>query len=370
MDKNVILHGDCLELLKTIPDNSVNCCVTSPPYYGLRDYGTGTWVGGDSNCPHKRMSKYSERTSTGHSQKELRGNVGDAIYKTVCKDCGAIRVDNQIGLEESPEEYIAKLVMVFEEVRRCLTDDGVLWVNIGDSYWGSGSRGYDFTNKWSEASAVQAGSKGTENLTNLPKLVGTRGVYKDKDLIGIPWMLAFALRESGWYLRQDIIWAKPNPMPESVKDRCTKSHEYVFMLTKSAKYYFDYEAIQETAVTGETVRNKNAEGYQADYPNGDRFSEGEHVYGRGGKRNKRSVWTIIPSHYKEAHFATFPEKLVLPCILSSCPKDGIVLDPFFGSGTTGVVAKENHRNYIGIELNQKYIDMAERRIKYTAEKLF
>lgn len=243
-----ILQGDCIDKLKELPDESVNCVVTSPPYYGLRDYGTGEWVGGDPNCPHRRTSKYSDKTITGHAQEELQGNVGDAIYKTVCPLCGAVRVDRQIGLEETPEEYIERLVAVFHEVKRVLKDDGTLWLNIGDSYWGSGSRGYDFTGKMTEASQIQEGSKGTINLSNIPKLVGNYEGIKNKDLIGIPWMLAFALRADGWYLRQDIIWHKPNPMPESVKDRCTKSHEYIFLLSKKPKYYFDYEAIQEEAV--------------------------------------------------------------------------------------------------------------------------
>lgn len=319
-----------------------------PPYYGLRDYGTGTWVGGDPDCPHKRLSKYSENTITGHAQEELIGNVGDAIYKTVCPLCGAVREDKQIGLEESPEEYIERLVSVFREVKRVLKPEGTLWVNIGDSYNGN-KTGNTEVNK----------HKGVVTDTFKKKKWGGA---KSKDLIGIPWLLAFALRNDGWYLRQDIIWHKPNPMPESVKDRCTKSHEYIFLLSKSPKYYFDYEAIQETATTGESVRDKNAEGYQADYPNGDRFSSGLHVYGEGGKRNKRDVWSVSPAHYKEAHFATFPEELIEPMILAGCPKNGIVLDPFMGSGTTGAVAVLNKRHYIGCELNQEYIKMANRRI--------
>ena len=219
---------------------------------GLRDYGTGTWVGGDPNCPHKRLNKCKpDHTATGHAQEELIGNVGDAIYKTVCPLCGAVRVDKQIGLEETPELYIDKLTAVFHEVKRVLKDDGTLWLNIGDSYWSSGSRGFDFTDKFTDASEIQKGSKGTTDLSNIPKLVGNTDTgLKNKDLIGIPWMLAFALRNDGWYLRQDIIWHKPNPMPESVKDRCTKSHEYIFLLSKQPHYYFDYQAIQEESKYG------------------------------------------------------------------------------------------------------------------------
>jgi site-specific DNA-methyltransferase (cytosine-N4-specific) len=226
-----VINGDALTELKKLPDESVDMCVTSPPYYGLRDYGTGKWIGGDPNCPHKRLSKYSDRITTGHKQKDLIGMVGDAIYKTVCPLCGAVREDNQIGLEETPDIYIYILTQVFHEVRRVLKPQGTLWLNIGDSYWGSGSRGYDFTGKWNETSEIQSNSKGTENLSALPKLVGQRDGYKNKDLIGIPWMLAFALRNDGWYLRQDIIWQKPNPMPESVTDRCSKSHEYIFLFS-------------------------------------------------------------------------------------------------------------------------------------------
>ena len=243
--ENKILLGDCLERLKELPDGIADMCVTSPPYYGLRDYGTGKWVGGDPNCPHRRLSKYSDKTITGHAQEELKGNVGDAIYKTVCPLCGAVREDKQIGLEETPEEYIDKLAKVFREVGRVLRNEGTLWVNIGDSYWGSGSRGWDFTGKLKKDVSRCQGSDLKYDLSRVPKCKGNDGVYKDKDLIGIPWLLAFALRKDGWYLRQDIIWHKPNPMPESVKDRCTKSHEYIFLLSKQPHYYFDHESIQE-----------------------------------------------------------------------------------------------------------------------------
>ena len=361
MDFNNVLQGDCLEVLKTLSDKSIDCCVTSPPYYGLRDYGTGEWVGGDPNCPHRRLSKFSEKTITGHHQEELVGNVGDAIYKRICPLCGAVREDKQIGLEETPEQYIDKLVQVFREVKRALKDDGTLWLNIGDSYWGSGSRGFDFTGKFKPGVSDIQGSDKKYDLSFVPQTKGDVDGYKNKDLIGIPWMLAFALRADGWYLRQDIIWHKPNPMPESVKDRCTKSHEYIFLLSKKPKYYFDYEAVQEIAVSGETVRDKSAEGYQADYAKGDRFSKGEHTYGKDGKRNKRDVWSVPTQAVKEAHFATFPEKLIEPCILAGCPIGGVVLDPFFGSGTTGRVATRLNRQYLGIELNPEYIQIAHRR---------
>ena len=299
-----IYNDDALSALSTMQDGSVDCIVTSPPYYGLRDYG----------------------------------------------------VKGQIGLEDTPQQYIERLKSVFKECRKVLKDSGTLWVNIGDSYWGSGSRGYDFTGKFTEVSEVQAGSKGTIDLSNIPKLVGNKDGYKNKDLIGIPWMLAFALRNDGWYLRQDIIWAKPNPMPESVKDRCVKSHEYIFLLTKKRQYWFDYKAIQEDAVCKEDRRAGGGGGDSHAQMSFVKISE---------KRNKRDVWEVSTSPFKGAHFATFPKELITPCILAGCPKGGTVLDPFFGSGTTGVVAIETGRHFVGIELNPEYVKIAQDRIKGT-----
>lgn len=256
-----ILQGDCLETMRTLPDCSVHCVVTSPPYWGLRDYG----------------------------------------------------VDGQLGLEKTPEEYVARMVDVFREVRRVLRNDGTCWLNLGDS-------------------------------------------FKDKEVVGIPWRVAFALQSDGWWLRQDIIWSKPNPMPESVTDRCTKSHEYVFLLTKSARYYYDADAISEPAVTGW---------------NGSSFtSDSDKVTKRGlglgprietDTRNRRSVWTITPKPYSGAHFATMPPDLVENCLLAGCPKNGIVLDPFCGSGTTGMVALRLNRNVILCELNPEYVNLTHER---------
>lgn len=345
-----IIHGNCIDTLKTLPDKSVQCCITSPPYYGLRDYGTGKWVGGDPNCPHRRLSKYSPNDITGHRAMGEQGEaVGDAIYKSVCPLCGAVRVDEQIGLEETPEEYISRLVDVFREVKRVLKDDGTLWVNIGDSY-------------------SVANNKSSDNL-------------KPKDLIGIPWMLAFALRNDGWYLRQDIIWFKGNPMPESVKDRCTKSHEYIFLFSKQQTYYFNCEAIQEDAVSSDdripgVVRNRifNYNSKVNNHPeaylqknNGIHSSDNKYIsqeysfYNQCTKRNKRDVWSVNVSGYSEAHFATFPTKLVEPCVLAGTKKGDTVLDPFSGSGTTGVVSMNYGRKYIGCELNEEYIKLSEDR---------
>ena len=358
MELNKIYCGDNLDILKTFPNNSINCCITSPPYYGLRDYGTGKWIGGDPNCPHKRLSKYSPNTTTGHAQEELIGNVGDAIYKSVCPLCGAVREDKQVGLEETPEEYIDRLVRIFREVKRVLKNDGTLWVNIGDSY-NSAQTGSIHSEK-------QKTNKGSFSNLYTKKLVDN---CKPKDLIGIPWMLAFALRADGWYLRQDIIWSKPNPMPESVKDRCTKSHEYIFLLSKSSTYYFDYESIKEIAAIQNAVEarfggNKYSE--NEDRTLYHRYSGNEYKLNiKDGlvKRQKRDVWTIKPSTFSGAHFATFPEELVKNCLMAGCPANGVILDPFMGSGTVGLVAKNNGRNYVGIDLNQNYVDMAEKRIE-------
>lgn len=348
--RNVILVGDCIEQLKTLPDESIDCCVTSPPYYGLRDYGTGKWIGGDPNCPHARISKWNAGMSVGQSQSGLVGNIGDAIFKTVCPLCGAVREDKQIGLEETPEQYVQHLVEVFREVKRVLKNDGTLWLNIGDSYSGSG-----------KGPAGNLCKKHDEqNMTNssVVRAVVPDGC-KQKDLIGIPWMLAFALRADGWYLRQDIIWAKPNPMPESVKDRCTKSHEYIFLLSKSKSYYYDHEAISEPTKTKDSnVRDRDSTKLN-NTPGRTRM--GGLKTNNYDRRNKRDVWFVSTKPFKGAHFATFPEDLIEPCVLAGCRPGGTVLDPFFGSGTTGCVALKNGRDFIGIELNPEYVEIAKRR---------
>lgn len=328
-----IICGDALEVLKTLHDESVNCIITSPPYFGLRDYG----------------------------------------------------MDGQIGLEETPEVFVDALVSVFREAKRVLRKDGTLWLNLGDTYAGGG-RGCD--------TPKQQSNRGTQNM---PKSIIPSGL-KSKDLMGIPWRVAFALQADGWYLRQDIIWHKPNPMPESVTDRCTKSHEYVFLLAKSPKYYFDNEAIKEPAIYGQNGVDKRPAGIVRDREYGydskqaviqkrdPRAGLGRIAYGgkRNGedgngqesfvsiseKRNKRSVWTVNTHPYSEAHFATFPEKLIEPMVLAGCPVGGTILDPFMGAGTTGVVAKKNGRNYLGVELNPAYIEIAQRRIEGTPTPLF
>lgn len=343
-----VLQGDCIESLKTLGDESVNCCVTSPPYWGLRDYGTAEWKGGDPKCSHKRDSKHSDSCSTG--QKNLEGAIGDGIYKTECPKCGATRKDSQLGLEETPEEYVANMVKVFSEVKRVLTKDGTLWLNLGDSYAGSG-----------KGPAGNLKDNGERHLENVTKPY-TDAVLKSKDLVGIPWRVAFALQADGWYLRQDIIWHKPNPMPESVADRCTKAHEYIFLLSKSSKYYYDHEAIMEEASYKDQPRGGSKNRYE------------QHEFGGDNKiyntRNKRSVWTVNTKPYPEAHFATYPKKLIRPCIKAGCPQGGVVLDPFGGSGTTAEVANELQRDAILCELNPKYCELIEKRLSLTQMDMF
>ncbi len=361
-----ILQGDTIEQMCLIPDKSINCCVTSPPYWGLRDYG----------------------------------------------------VDGQLGLEKTPEEFVAKMVEVFSEVKRIIRDDGTLWLNLGDSYMGCcpGSRDPE---RWPKQ------SRGDQK-PNFTK----QGALPAKNLVGIPWMVAFALRQDGWYLRQDIIWHKPNPMPESVRDRCTKAHEYIFLLTKNPKYYCDMEAVKEPAAYAGQSRGGSTKRYEQNNAGMD-----NKVF---NTRNKRSVWTVVTQPYKGAHFATFPEKLIEPCIRAGCPEwvckncgeprrrvvekktnytqiepttlkgqaraegqgcyrpnsketggmplannkttgwtdckcgagftGGIVFDPFMGSGTVGMVAYKNNRHYLGTELNPEYVRLAEKRIQDEKDK--
>jgi DNA modification methylase len=298
-----------------MPDRSIYCCVTSPPYFGLRDYG----------------------------------------------------VDGQIGLEQTPDEFVAEMVAVFREVRRVLRDDGTLWLNLGDSYAAqrggfhqpaetlAGGNG----GKMDDVSRVNRGRHDGYNPTRNASSIG----LKHKDLIGIPWRVALALQADGWYLRQDIIWHKPNPMPESVRDRCTKSHEYIFLLAKSEKYYFDSVAMQEPAIhAGKTVKSSG----KYDDGNGNPIKGYEtHVVGERlvkETRNRRSVWTVTTKPFKGAHFAVYPPDLIEPCVLAGCPVGGTILDPFGGAGTTGLVAAMHGRNAVLCELNPEYAEIARKRI--------
>lgn len=349
---NKIEFGDCRDTMRKWATNGVKVqmCVTSPPYYGLRDYGTATWIGGDVNCSHKRDSKFSEKTITGH--KNMGGAVGDGIYKDVCPRCGAVRQDKQIGLEQTPKDYIEAMCEVFDCVWDILADDGVLWVNIGDSYSShkdSKSVGQSIAKGTSreEAHVIDTGRSRVRDA----KMLKSQGL-KNKDLIGIPWMLAFALRERGWYLRQDIIWSKPNPMPESVQDRCTKSHEYIFLLSKSDRYYFDNEAIKEPATSTDNSDRDRDTTKLNNTPGRTRMAglKTNHYE----TKNKRSVWQVATKPYEGAHFATFPEELIQPCILAGSKIGDVVLDPFMGSGTTAQVSQSLGRKYLGCELNQEY----------------
>lgn len=329
--------GDCIDSMKTLPDQSAHCCVTSPPYFGLRDY----------------------------------------------------RMDGQIGLEPTPEVYVAKMVEVFREVHRVLRDDATLWLNLGDSY--AANRSYQVPSTkggLKHGPGQAAGGKGSVVPNGL----------KPKDLIGIPWRVAFALQADGWYLRQDIIWAKSNPMPESVTDRCTKAHEYIFLLTKSARYFYDSKAIRNPpseallkqvrdGYAGHDTKDFGAGNAQSASGTKSRIIEGARAKidkQRGHGRhhagfndrwdnmtreeqmllgsNKRSVWSVAIKPFRGAHFATFPTDLIEPCVLAGCPAGGTVLDPFFGAGTTGLVAQNHGRSWIGCELNPEYGDISRRRL--------
>jgi len=305
-DTVTLYLGDCRETMQTLPAQSVHCCVTSPPYFGLRDYG----------------------------------------------------VDGQLGLEATPDEYVETLVGVFREVRRVLRDDGTVWLNLGDSY-AAGRRGRDDGARRNKRGVFTDGKAKPEHMAGTGKNRNVPPGFKPKDLLGIPWRVAFALRADGWYLRQDIIWYKPNPMPESVTDRCTKAHEYIFLLSKSARYYYDSEAIKEPCSTRIRAREKN---------NGESAVDTKKrgfggCCGCGTTRNLRSVWTVKTQSFDGAHFATFPPDLIAPCILAGCPQGGTVLDPFGGSGTTGLVARMFGRLSILCELNPEYETIMRERMK-------
>lgn len=361
----------------------MNCCVTSPPYWGLRDYGTAKWKGGAKGCDHKNGPLASAKsTLQGYTGDHVKLAVGGMPQKAICQKCGAVRVDSQLGLEKTPEEYTARMVEVFREVRRVLRDDGTLWLNLGDSYAG-GKTGRDDANR-PNGSQLLRGEKGYFPK-QLAATVGARGRdvpagLKPKDLVGIPWRVAFALQADGWYLRSDIIWHKPNPMPESVTDRPTKAHEYLFLLTKSARYAYDADAIREPLVVspdkaaarqGKNAGNKLsfAKVYGSSKAPSGNMKPGAVMMPNPAGRNRRSVWTVGSKPYKGAHFATFPPALIEPCILAGCPRGGVVLDPFSGAGTTGVVAQQHGRRYVGIELNAEYVKMSERRIRDAATRV-
>jgi len=310
-----IFPGDCRITMQSMPEKSVNCVVTSPPYFGLRDYGHG----------------------------------------------------DQIGLEETPEQYVAEMVAVFREVRRVLRDDGTVWLNLGDSYARNGG---GVESKAKTAHLMGVGQKAVYAAGGMQSINKVPFGLKEKDLIGIPWRVAFALQADGWYLRQDIIWHKPNPMPESVTDRCTKAHEYIFLLSKKPRYYYDAEAVKEKAEQNRWGGKKpmNLENTKDTENQFNGLSRERNMMTE--TRNRRSVWTVATQPYSGAHFATFPRELVRPCILAGCPVGGIVLDPFAGSGTTLQVAIQEQRIGWGCELNPEYIQLLEKRLSGTQVKLF
>ena len=407
-----VLQGDVLTVLATLPADSCHMVCTSPPYWGLRDYGTGQWAGGSAECDHKKPGANkvfgNPEFNENRPSREQTDTVG---YRESCGKCGATRTDQQIGLEPTPEAYVAKMVEVFREVKRVLRPDGTLWLNIGDSYAGSG--------KGDNPNGKQGTNEGTRFDSPTSGVVPTG--LKPKDLVGIPWRLAFALQADGWWLRSDIIWHKPNPMPESVTDRPTKSHEYVFLLTKAARYYYDAEAVKEVG-EGRLDRSPGSNGRI-----GKQGWKAEPLEEAAG-RNLRDVWTIASQPYPEAHFATFPEALVEKPILAGTSEKGCcaecgapwervtektvnvqsgprnnghkgldasdnrgdyprasvsaettgwratcthaaavvpctVLDPFLGSGTTLAVARRLGRNGVGIELSHEYVKLAEKRLE-------
>jgi DNA modification methylase len=387
-----VYHGDAATELRSLDAESVHCVVTSPPYWGLRDYGTATWIGGDAACDHKRAVRsyrdgcvgcgiamedetdgcrwcadrhvkrrkhgtpegrhYNDDPEDHWGRDRSRDQVTAATvpFKDTCGKCGAIHEDGQLGLEATPEAYVTALVEVFREIRRVLRSDGTVWLNLGDSYAGSTVGGGD---------GARSTLVGTHHSDRTPVSVSVRVTpdLKPKDLVGIPWMVAFALRADGWYLRSDVIWSKPNPMPESVTDRPTKSHEYLFLLSKSARYYFDADAVREAGIepAGITAayRGQKRSGAIGREGTGNEKPGASWTY--SGTRNIRSVWTVATQPYPGAHFATFPPKLIEPCILAGCPEGGTVLDPFAGSGTTGLVAQRLSRRAVLIDLSMDYL---------------
>jgi DNA modification methylase len=367
-----ILTGDCRDILPTLEPESVQCCVTSPPYWGLRDYGTGQWEGGGEGCDHKHDRKLADWSSSGLQRNKVSPELSagtialvnhqqEAHYRDVCGKCGARRIDSQLGLESTPEEYIAKMVAVFREVWRVLRDDGTLWLNFGDSY-AAGKQGRSDPDRGLRH--TDGRNPLTQSVYDVPiaKQRSAPPGLKPKDLVGIPWRMAFALQADGWYLRSDIIWHKPNPMPESVTDRPTKAHEYIFLLTKAERYFYDAEAIREPDSGLRTSGRPHPEkAIGPQYRNGHSQWERRLSDNQESGRNKRSVWTIATQPYSEAHFATFPEEIPKLCILAGSKLGDTILDPFAGSGTTGKVALELGRKAILIELNPAYIELARAR---------
>ena len=377
-----ILQGDCREKLRELPDASVHCVVTSPPYWGLRDYNTPPRIwGGRPECDHE----WGQAVRTPWAN-DLPGPNGRKKNVAVtrqrpketgpfCQKCEAWL--GSLGLEPTPELFVRNLVLVFREVWRVIRDDGTLWVNMGDSHYGSwqnyggGNRGAGKQRPIIRGSSAQNPVwEGLEAYR--PASTRKHSTLKPKDLVGMPWRLAFALQADGWWLRQDIIWSKPNGMVESVEDRPTMIHEYIFLLSKRKRYFYDHAAVKEPAVSDHASGNGFKRNERLSYQNSDGSPRGNDKQWTdvGGLRNRRSVWTIAPAQYPGAHFATYPPALIKPCILAGCPVGGVVLDPFGGSGTTGKVALELGRSAILIELNPDYVKLIEKRCRVNLPLMF
>lgn len=365
-----VFQGSC-ESMSEIPDGVVHTCVTSPPYWGLRNYGTARWEGGDSGCQHESEGRYYVENSAASKRGEAFSEAGEDNAQRIkagrwrergsCVKCGATYVDEQLGLEGTPAQYIERLVSIATEIWRVLRPDGTLWLNLGDTY-ATTPRG---NNDLSSSKALPG-----RDLTGWLQS-GTVNKYKASglkrgDLVGIPWLAAFALRDAGWYLRMDNIWHKTACMPESVQNRPTKAHEYLFLLAKQEGYYYDIDAIREPLAASSVSRlDQDIENQQGSYRanggakmNGPIRAAGYPLKGA----NKRSVWSVAPAGYSGAHFATFPPDLIRPCIMAGAPPQGLVLDPFMGSGTTARVALEHGRHFVGYELNAEYFNLMRERL--------
>lgn len=401
LDPLTIIQSDALSALREMESESVQCCVTSPPYWGLRSYGTAPLVWDNENgCEHEWGAEIPG-DNKGGSGPNGKNDYGETYGRDQARgnrcECGAWR--GELGLEPTPELYVSHIVQILREMKRVLRTDGTLWLNLGDSYAssppGNKSTGLE---KW-KSSGLHGANISAKYADTLDRSVGQKrntvvGDLKPKDLVGIPWMVAFALRADGWYLRSDIIWAKPNPMPESVTDRPTRSHEYIFLLAKSQRYFYDHEAIKEPAVADHGSGNGYKRGARLTYDGRgsdkpyvsarDNFrrensKRGQPQFGQtvgthrpdrkdtlpSDTRNKRSVWEIATKPFPEAHFATFPTDLVTPCILAGSKAGDVVLDPFAGSFTTCKVAIELGRKAIGIEPKAEYVEMGRRRCQTT-----
>lgn len=413
-----ILNCDVMEGLRQLADESVHCVVTSPPYWGLRDYGTGKWIGGDPHCDHRSPTM---RDGRNEDRAKLAGSAATnsaqniLAHNAACGKCGAVKVDHQIGLEPTLGEHLAKMVEVFREVRRVLRPDGTVWLNYGDCYATSANgrsaadtkaagnddrtfRDKPFTTTgpiYDPAGGSKGGGARGDNKGGGQGISAGRicagGYLKSKDLCMVPHRLAIALQEDGWWVRADVVWHKPNPMPESVKDRPTKAHEYVFLLTKSDRYFYDADAIKEATTypdgpnSPQSIASPYGQGFTRTANLQMRKADGPVVHGNkpgrgdGGRscnkpgqthRNKRSVWTMATRPFPEAHFATFPPELPETCIKAGCPKGGTVLDPFGGAGTTAVVADILQRDAILIELNPEYVRITEERLANSRGSIF